>query len=295
MCWPPPCTLFSPPKRGGQAVQHQPSSNHCCPPCVCPCQIFDMPEATYPLRNRGTMVSFLDGDGWEFEVGAAEAHGWHARGGGGERAPGAGGCSAQQGAQQAWHSFSRQMRLLLLRVGGCAWNAHACGLVQHPAPCKEWLPRGQLLCQLSAGRHPPPPPLGPVPPAERPAHPSDPAGAAIDARMMLQNIADAAAPPPLPAGAGRACGARARAAALPLQRAHQHHAGRGHECGGRAGADGGRGAALPGAGQAAVGRWAGGLPRTGRWVAGPVFECVLWGGVEVGLGGLRRGTAAGRL
>ncbi|KAL4446825.1 hypothetical protein ABPG77_008069 [Micractinium sp. CCAP 211/92] len=30
-------------------------------------QIFDMPEATYPLRNRGTMVSFLDGDGWVFE------------------------------------------------------------------------------------------------------------------------------------------------------------------------------------------------------------------------------------
>lgn len=32
-------------------------------------RVFDLPAATYPLRNRGTMVSFLDGEGWVFEVG----------------------------------------------------------------------------------------------------------------------------------------------------------------------------------------------------------------------------------
>lgn len=31
-------------------------------------RVFDLPPATYPLRNRGSMVSFLDGEGWVFEV-----------------------------------------------------------------------------------------------------------------------------------------------------------------------------------------------------------------------------------
>lgn len=31
-------------------------------------RVFDLPAATYPLRNRGTMVSFLDGGGWVFEA-----------------------------------------------------------------------------------------------------------------------------------------------------------------------------------------------------------------------------------
>lgn len=31
-------------------------------------RVYDPPAATYPLRNRGTMVSFLDGGGWLFEV-----------------------------------------------------------------------------------------------------------------------------------------------------------------------------------------------------------------------------------
>jgi hypothetical protein len=34
-------------------------------PEVC---IFDPPAATYPLRNRCTMVAFLEGGGWLFEV-----------------------------------------------------------------------------------------------------------------------------------------------------------------------------------------------------------------------------------
>ena len=35
--------------------------------------VFDLPAATYALRNRGTMVSFMAGSGWVFEVGAAAA------------------------------------------------------------------------------------------------------------------------------------------------------------------------------------------------------------------------------